>query len=94
MFFRVRSDGKKEEVQSSNFIQKYFDVISIDYSGGTSIFNMVETSSNEKIVLNCPYNKITNNQTLENMPTKISFPKINDMIMIKIEEWNDNYSKL
>ena len=51
MFFRVRSDGKKEEVQSSNFIQKYFDVISIDYSGGTSIFNMVETSSNEKIVL-------------------------------------------
>ena len=47
-----------------------------------------------KIITFEEYNKITNNQTLENMPTKISFPKINGMIMIKIEEWNDNYSKL
>lgn len=42
-----------------------------------------------KIITFEKYNEITNNQMLENMPTKISFPKIDGKIMIIIEEWND-----
>ena len=42
-----------------------------------------------KIITIEEYNKITNNQTLEKMPTKISFPKIDGKIMVKIEKWDD-----
>lgn len=41
-----------------------------------------------KIITIDEYNKITNNQTITNMPTKICFPKIDGKIMVIIKEWD------
>jgi len=42
-----------------------------------------------KLITFDEYNKITNNQTLKNMPNNMSFRKVNGQFMVIINEWDD-----
>ena len=71
---------KKRFSESQNITINYKEIF---------VMNDIKEDYIGKIITIEKYNDITNNQMLENMPTKISFPKLDGKIMIIIEEWND-----